>query len=193
MELHTSQCPQLWRFVGAGVRSVKKHLSHVLQGQSWTFEEISTFLIRIEAILNSRPICPLSSSPNDGVNYLTPGHFLIGGPLVARPEIDMREEPMSHLRRWQLITQVVQCFWTRWSKDYLQTLISRSKWTKPSEKLKVGDVVLVQGSTLPSQKWPLGVVTKVLPGPNNEGRVVCVRTAHGELVRPASKLAVLPV
>uniref|UniRef100_A0A8D8TQ66 Integrase catalytic domain-containing protein n=1 Tax=Cacopsylla melanoneura TaxID=428564 RepID=A0A8D8TQ66_9HEMI len=180
----------LWE---AGVRSVKKHLSHVLQGQSWTFEEISTFLIRIEAILNSRPICPLSSSPNDGVNYLTPGHFLIGGPLVARPEIDMREEPMSHLRRWQLITQVVQCFWTRWSKDYLQTLISRSKWTKPSEKLKVGDVVLVQGSTLPSQKWPLGVVTKVLPGPNNEGRVVCVRTAHGELVRPASKLAVLPV
>lgn len=127
------------------------------------------------------------------MNYLTPGHFLIGGPLLAKPDHDLMQENVSHLRHWQLITQVRQSFWAKWSKDYIQTLISRYKWTNPSEKLKVGDVVLIQGQNPPSQNWPLGVITKVLPGKDNVVRVASVCTAHGEFLRPTSKLAVLPL
>uniref|UniRef100_A0A8D8TAY9 Integrase catalytic domain-containing protein n=1 Tax=Cacopsylla melanoneura TaxID=428564 RepID=A0A8D8TAY9_9HEMI len=180
----------LWE---AGVRSVKKHLAHVLNGQTWNFEMISTILISIEGILNSRPICGINSSPNDGVNYLTPGHFLIGAPLLARPEHDLSEEPMSHLQRWKLITHITQCFWKKWSKDYLNTLIQRPKWTQPSDGVKVGDVALIQGVNLPSQMWPVGVVTSISPGPDGVVRVVKLKTAKGEVTRPVSKVAILPL
>ncbi|KAI5734956.1 hypothetical protein M8J77_012447 [Diaphorina citri] len=180
----------LWE---AGVRSVKKHLSHVLNGQAFNFEQLSTILISIEGILNSRPICAINSSPNDGVNYLTPGHFLIGAPLLARPEHDLSEEPMTHLQRWKLISHISQCFWKKWSKDYLNTLIQRPKWTQSPDSVKVGDVVLIQGVNLPSQMWPIGRVTHILPGPDGVVRVVKLKTTKGELIRPVSKVAVLPL
>jgi len=46
---------------------------------------MNTFLIQIEAILNSRPVTPLSDDPDD-LSVLTPGHFLIGSPLTTVPE-----------------------------------------------------------------------------------------------------------
>lgn len=180
----------LWE---AGVRSMKKHLSHALKEKAWNFEGFTTILVSIEAILNSRPICAINSSPNDGVYYLSPGHFLIGAPLLARPEHDLSEEPMPHLQRWKEITHITQCFWRKWSKDYLNTLIQRSKWTKPSRSVKVGDVALIHSDSLPSQMWPMGIIIETLPGPDGEIRVVKLRTTKGEVTRPVSKVAILPL
>jgi hypothetical protein len=55
---------------------------------------MNTLLIRIEACLNSRPITPISSDPND-LQPLTPGHFLIGEPLNCFPEYDFTEVPIN--------------------------------------------------------------------------------------------------
>ncbi|XP_075150584.1 uncharacterized protein LOC142224687 [Haematobia irritans] len=51
----------------------------------YTFEEFSTLLARVGSCFNSRPLCPLSEDV-DCVVGLTPGHFLIGGPLLSPPE-----------------------------------------------------------------------------------------------------------
>lgn len=45
-------------------------------------------LCRIEAVLNSRPLTPVSTDPAE-LDCLTPGHFLFGRPLPAVPEAEV--------------------------------------------------------------------------------------------------------
>ncbi|XP_011687496.1 PREDICTED: uncharacterized protein LOC105449814 [Wasmannia auropunctata] len=74
----------LWE---AGIKSTKHHLKRVASNSSLTFEEFYTLITQIEAILNSRPLTPMSTDPNDLIP-LTPAHFLIGKTLnsVADPD-----------------------------------------------------------------------------------------------------------
>ena len=67
----------LWE---AAVKSLKKHLARIVGNVKLNFEELSTVLCQIEACLNSRPLVPLPDD-EDGIEALTPGHFLIGRPL----------------------------------------------------------------------------------------------------------------
>ncbi|XP_046968281.1 uncharacterized protein LOC124535923 [Vanessa cardui] len=79
------QAPNFGGLWEACVRSTKYHLKRVIGDTTLTYEELSTLLTQIEACLNSRPLCPLSDSD---VLPLTPGHFLIGEPLITIPDED---------------------------------------------------------------------------------------------------------
>ncbi|XP_059049990.1 uncharacterized protein LOC131844997 [Achroia grisella] len=71
------------------VKSTKFHLKRVLQKHVLTYEQLNTILTEIEAVLNSRPLLPLTSDPSDYC-YLTPGHFIIGNSLTTYPEANNR-------------------------------------------------------------------------------------------------------
>ncbi|XP_055591112.1 uncharacterized protein LOC129743166 [Uranotaenia lowii] len=58
----------------------------------------NAFRNAVEACLNSRPITPLTSDPND-MRVLTPGHFITGRPLNALPERDVTNAPEGLLLR----------------------------------------------------------------------------------------------
>ncbi|XP_078051413.1 uncharacterized protein LOC144477559, partial [Augochlora pura] len=108
----------LWE---AAVKSVKSHLVRIMRNTLFTYEAFYTCLSEIEAILNSRPIAPLSSDPSD-FSALTPGHFLIGDLLVRVPVRDFTSAKTGRLNQWQQIQQIRQHFWTRWHKEYLHEL-----------------------------------------------------------------------
>ncbi|UYV62920.1 hypothetical protein LAZ67_2002452 [Cordylochernes scorpioides] len=110
----------------AGIKSFKFHLLRCLKSQILTFEELSTLTTQIEACLNSRPICPLSSDSDD-FNPLTPGHFLIGRPLTALPESYDDDVPINYLDRWSLNKKLKDVFWKRWNREYLNNLQQRLK------------------------------------------------------------------
>ncbi|KAI5733920.1 hypothetical protein M8J77_000362 [Diaphorina citri] len=176
----------------AGIKSVKNHLRHVIGEQPLNLEQYASLFASCEAILNSRPLYSLPAGPNEGTDYLSPGHFLVGAPLLSRPEPEVKDLVFTPAKRWKLITHFSQCFWKRWSREYLNSLQQRSKWTKKCPNVQVGDVVLIQSPNMGPQNWPIAKVIELLPGRDDQIRVVKVKTPRGDLVRPVTKLVVLP-
>lgn len=75
---------------------------------------------------------------------MTPGHFIIGRPLLAVPEDNILCSTVNHRKRWNIIQKITQTYWKQWSNTYLNTLQQRSKWRKPQENLAVGDLVILR-------------------------------------------------
>lgn len=178
----------LWE---AAVRSTKRLFIRVIGNHIFTYEEFTTVLARVEAVLNSRPLTPASSDPHD-LECLTPGHFLIGQPLLAVPPRSTPDAIRNLTNRWKLLDQCHQAFWKRWTSEYLTTLQERFKWTASVPSLHVGDMVVVVDNQGPPLSWRLGRVTELIPGPDGITRVVRVLTTQGLITRPVVKLVRLP-
>ncbi|XP_060804637.1 uncharacterized protein LOC106135320 [Amyelois transitella] len=186
---HAPHFGGLWE---SGIKSTKHHLRRVIGESTLTYEELSTVLSQIEACLNSRPICQPSSDCDDPTP-LTPGHFLVGEPLLVAPDHNYELQNINSLRRWQLTQRMVQNFWRRWSKEYLYGFLQRYKWKTRSPQLRSGDIVLVCEDNLPPTKWLYGKIEDVHPGKDNLTRVVTLRYKNSLIQRPISKLCPLPV
>ncbi|GJQ80629.1 hypothetical protein Trydic_g9215 [Trypoxylus dichotomus] len=179
----------LWE---AGVKSTKFHIRRVLANVSITFEELLTVLTQVEGILNSRPIFPMSSDPND-LNTLTPGHFLIGRPITFLPQPNLLGVKENTLSRYQRLQQMTQHFWTRWSREYISELQQKTKWKSNLGSINVGDLVVIKDDHLLSSRWKLGRITEVQPGKDNVVRVVTIRTSSGQMKRSVTRVCPLPV
>lgn len=180
----------LWE---AAVKSAKHHINRIVGKSHLTYEEMLTVLCEVEAILNSRPITPLSSDLND-LAYLSPGHFLVGTTMNGLPCNDLCDVNENRLIRWQRVEQLRQHFWRRWSSEYLHSLQLRSKWKADrGVQLEPNQIVLIKQQDLASLHWLLGRVQEVHPGKDGVVRTATVKTAKGCLTRPLSKLAILPI
>nr|XP_044249383.1 uncharacterized protein LOC123002820 [Drosophila takahashii] len=179
----------LWE---AGVKSFKAHFYKHTAGGKYTFEELATLLSKIEACLNSRPISPMSEDPTDLV-ALSPGHFLVGGPLLSVAEPEIKENPISILNRWRRLKALHQQFCSRWKEEYLKELHKRTKWQFPTRNIQTGDMVVLKEENLPPNEWRLGRIQLVCPGADGKTRVAEVLTARGIIRRPIAKMIRLPM
>ncbi|XP_051153762.1 uncharacterized protein LOC127277018, partial [Leptopilina boulardi] len=156
----------------AAVKSLKHHLRRTIGETLLTFEELGTYMCEIEAIVNSRPLTPMTMDPND-VSVLTPGHFLIGEPLTTIPAWDYTQTPVNRLSRWECLQKMKRDLWKRWSREYLNELNVRSKWHSGSpEVIKEGTLVILRDDNLPPLRWSLGRVSQIYPGDDGVIRVV---------------------
>lgn len=177
----------LWE---AGVKSFKLHFRKVANTQKFTYEEFSTLLARIESVLNSRPLSPMSDDPNEYL-ALTPGHFLRGAPLVAAPEAPA--ETLTLRDRWERLKSLHHQFARRWKDEYLKEIQKRYKWQHQEENIRVGQLVVIKDDLLPPCEWRLGRITKIYFGSDGLVRVADIRTQTGSVTRAIVKLCVLPV
>ncbi|XP_071577331.1 uncharacterized protein [Temnothorax nylanderi] len=150
----------LWE---ASMRSVKYHLKRVIDAHTLTFEEMSTFLCRVKACLNSRPIAPISDNYDD-YSALTPGHFLIGPAITSFPEPLLLNEKKTRLTRWKVLSQMRDSFWKTWSHDYVHTLQQRPKWRDIHDLTRVGRLVLMRNPLAFPCNWELGRIIECHPG-----------------------------
>ncbi|XP_055611269.1 uncharacterized protein LOC129757912 [Uranotaenia lowii] len=175
----------------AAVKSVKKHIIAVAGPEAMTFEDLTTLLSQVEACLNSRPLCPLSTDP-ENCDALTPGHFLVGQPLNLLPEPGLKHVPVNRLDKWQLLHKKTTEIWNRWRDEYLASLQLRSKWRITEANLLRNQLVLVKNDNTPPAQWELARIMEVHPDSTGVVRTVTLRRGNAEYQRPIQKICVLP-
>ncbi|XP_023947649.2 uncharacterized protein LOC112052703 [Bicyclus anynana] len=187
-----SYTPHFNGLAEAAVRSTKHHLKRLLQLTHFTYEEMTTCLAQIEAVLNSRPLTPFSSDPTD-FSVLTPAHFLIGRPLTTLPHPDIPiDVNINRLDRFKRIETIKQHFWRRFSVEYVGLLQTKTKWTASKGDLNLGALVLIKDKTLPPLLWRLGRITQLYPGNDGVVRVAEVQTQTGLIRRAFNNICPLP-
>ncbi|XP_028415551.1 uncharacterized protein LOC114538623 [Dendronephthya gigantea] len=168
------------------VRSVKRCLKKVLRNARLTYEELLTLLIRVEGVLNSRPLTYVYSDEDEP---LTPSHLVLGKRILTVPtqvEIDANDEGKNELlKRKKYLKNVLKHFWKRWKSEYLTQLREQHQPSKKGgPKIKVGDVVLIQEDNVKRLNWPIAVIESLLKGRDGNARAATVR-----MFNKAGKLA----
>ena len=187
-----ARAPEFGGLWEASVKSCKSCLKKYMNDAKFTLEEFNTLLIQIEGALNSRPIAVLSENPDD-LDPLTPGHFLIGAPLRALPELNLENQKISLRARWAHLQTTYSYFWNRWSGEYLRSLQIRPKNKTVKENVKIGEVGILLDRSLPTNAWQLCRVTNVFPGPDGHVRVIEIKTSqNSKFKRPINKFCPLP-
>lgn len=174
------------------VKQFKHHFYRALSSTYLLIDELQTLVAEVEAILNSRPLTPLSTSPED-FKALTPGHFMILKPVNLLPEPSWTSSNIKRLQSWQLIQFTVCHLADQFKRLYFNELQRREKWRSPKTNVSVGQLVLLQDDCLPPTKWKLGRITETQLGKDGMVRSAIIKTSTGVFTRAIHKLAPLPL
>jgi len=192
---HASHMGGAWeRLIGIARRILDSMLlnSH---GQKLTHEVLCTFMCEVCAVMNSRPIAPLSADP-ENPEVISPAMLLTQKTEGLQPLTTSMDMKDLYRSQWRYVQLLSNTFWKRWRNGYLQTLQTRCKWTEERPNVKVGDVVLLKDTEVHRNQWPLGIVTRTFPSDSdNNVRTVELRVTRGEktatYVRPVTEMVLL--
>ena len=105
------------------IRLVRKILFSLLKERSIYLDDeaLQTLFCEVEAILNGRPLTPISDDPND-LEALTPNHLLLlNSERNLPPDLFVKEDSYAR-RRWRQVEYLADVFWKRWIREYLSSL-----------------------------------------------------------------------
>lgn len=174
------------------IKSIKTALNVVLGNQSTTDAVLSTVLIEVEGILNSKPLGYISSNVADP-DPVTPNMLLMGRPDCSLPQAVYCKSELLGRRKWRhsqiLISSGHPLSFIRYS---LPTLQNRTKWEVDRKNLIEGQVIMVIDPLSPRASWPIGRITKTYPGEDGKVRSAEIMIKGKEYLRPVSKLIPLP-
>ena len=188
------------------IKSTKRCLRKVVGRARLYYNDLSTVLVEVEAVINSRPLTYISAEDLD--EPLTPSHFLCGRRVLSLPdglsEENVDEEFMLTRtdlnRRLRYLNAMLNQFWKRWRGEYLLELreAHRRHGGKPGAiPPSVGDIVLVEENDKPRGLWKLARVCSLITGRDGypRGAVLYLPSSRssGTLQRPLHNLYPLEV
>ncbi|XP_038593130.1 uncharacterized protein LOC119917089 [Micropterus salmoides] len=176
------------RMVGVARRILDSMLLQVGPSKL-THEVLVTLMAEVSAIVNARPLIPVSTDPEAPL-ILTPSMMLTqktGASLS--PASDFSKGDLLK-NQWKRVQALAETFWARWRREYLSTLQSRQK-----PNLKEGDIVLMKDSQAKRNQWPMGMIVKATPSKDGLVRKVEVKVTRNQAVkifsRPISEVVLL--
>ena len=149
------------------VKSTKRCLKKVLKNACLSYDELTTILIEVEALLNSQPLAYVEA---EGIEEaLTPSHLLLGRRIHTLPAPVISTTPVSNAdtlkRRFRYLTKLSRDFWNRWRCEYLLSRREHHKGIPNVQResvIKIGDVVCIHEDSVPQSFWRLGRVKELV-------------------------------
>ena len=179
------------------MKTIKNPLKKILGRSLLNFDEMQTVLKEVEAMVNSRPLTFVSDEPDD-MSYLTPASFLIGRKVTSIPVKPMKgKEPAGNLSRKELNqmlmnqNKALNQLWKMWKEEYVRNLGTVPTREKESNKLKVGELVMVTDNLAPRCQWKIGIVEKVQKGRDEKIRTCWIKTGTSKtsIARPVQHVS----
>ena len=152
------------------ISACKKAIRNAIGEQVLTFSELMTVMYECAELGNERPIGKTNLDIDDG-SYLCPNDLLLGRATKRIPGGPF-DEASNLAKRYMFVQQIVDAFWTKWTRFYFPSLIVRQKWHVEHRNLCIGDIVLVQDSNALRGQWKMGKVSDVYPGSDKKVRNV---------------------
>ena len=159
-----------------------------------THEVLVTFMAEVCAIMNARPIVPVSTDP-ECPDVLSPNALLTQKIRQETGSLTTGDPKDIYRSQWKRVQVLADSFWNKWKSQYLHTLQERQKWPSKRPNIKDGDVVLLADKASPRNQWTLAVVSTAIPSEDGLVRKAVVRTFRDGKVtfytRPVTELVLL--
>ncbi|XP_073713971.1 uncharacterized protein [Misgurnus anguillicaudatus] len=191
---HSSHMGGSWeRLIGIARRILDAMLLQSVHTRL-THEVLSTLMAEVMAIINARPLLPVSTDP-DMPTVFTPAMILTQKTSALEAPSGNFDSAELHTKQWKQVQCLADTFWKRWRREYLATLQSRRKWTDDKPNIKLGDVVLLKEKQAYRNDWPVGRVIKTFLSNDNKVRKAEVKIVKDGtmkvFLRPISDMVVL--
>lgn len=191
---HSSHMGGVWeRMIGVSRKILDSML--LREGsKKLTHEVLTTLMAEVTAIVNARPLVPVSTDP-ESPSVLSPAMLLThktNNETVSFPSFGNKDLLKSQWKQTQVLAEE---FWNRWRNEYLHRLQTRQKWTDSYTNIKEGDLVLLRERECPRNYWPMAIVERTFPSSDGKVRKVQVCIVRDgkrvKYVRPVTELIML--
>lgn len=191
---HSSHMGGSWeRMIGFARRILNSMLMQT-NPSCLTHEVLSTLMAEITAIINARPLAPISSDPESPF-LLTPATLLTQKMSTYPPPPGTFDSKDLHRQQWRRVQHLANTFWSKWRREYLPTLQSRSKWQDVRPNIEKGDLVLLKDNQAKRNEWPIALVTRTFPDEDEKVRKIELKVTRSgsakTFLRPVSETILL--
>jgi len=152
------------------VKSAKRSIDFAIHNQRLSPIEFLTLCSEVSNVMNERPIGTMPSSDAE-ISILTPNCLLMGRATSKNPGGWQPQEPRLSMR-YQVVQNLVDSFWKRWTELCAPALIVQRKWHTSHRNLKPGDVVIVSDKNTFRGEYRLGLVRNAIKGQDGKVRKV---------------------
>ena len=167
-------------------------------------DDFRVFISEVEAVLNCRPIIPVTDDLDSFV--LRPIDFIYPGAMPGLPNHNNPDDDDTYLPKnvesaeklleiWNKKSNTINKFWDIWAVEYLNILRERTQFHRQNNKNiikalpKVNEIVMIQEDDMVKGTWKIGKIVEVI-----SPRRIAVKLPNGNIVhRPPSLLYSLEV